>query len=156
MKSSYKRFNAFFEQLSPFAPVFIRLLISFHLVYGTHDKIFSIEVMQGIGSWFQTQGIPFPFFSAYLSAYSQFICGSLFGLGLFARPAAFTMVINFICAIGFAHIGDTYTNTFPALAMLAGSFFLLFNGAGSISIDSFRDDLNKLNQKENWDVRDGF
>lgn len=156
MNASYKSINTFFDHLSPVAPLFIRLLIGFHLIYGTHDKIFSTEAMQGIGNWFQTQGIPFPLFSAYLSAYSQFICGSLFGLGLFARPAALTMVINFICAIGFAHIGDTYPNTFPALAMLAGSFFLLFNGAGSISIDSFKDDHNKLKKAEGWDVRDGF
>jgi putative oxidoreductase len=152
----YKNLNSFFERLSPFAPMFIRLLIGFHLIYGTHDKIFSIEAMQGIGSWFQTQGIPFPFFSAYLSAYCQFICGSFFILGLFTRVVGLVMVINFICAIGFAHIGDTYPNTFPAVVMLAGSLFLLFNGAGNISIDSFRNDLNKLNQIESWDTRDGF
>ncbi|MBY0434603.1 MAG: DoxX family protein [Cyclobacteriaceae bacterium] len=151
----HKNFNAFFERLSPFAPVFIRLLIGFHLVYGTHDKIFSAEAMQGIGGWFQTQGIPFPFFSAYLSAYCQFICGLLFILGFLTHAAGIVMVINFICAIGFVHIGDTYTNTFPAITMLAGSLFLLFSGAGSISIDRVRDDLNKLNL-ESWDVRDGF
>lgn len=151
-----KKFNSFFNRLSPFAPVFIRLLIGFHLIYGTYDKIFSIEAMQGIGSWFQTQGIPIPLFSAYISAYCQFICGSLFILGLFTRVAGFVMFINFICAIGFAHMGDTYPNTFPALAMLAGSLFLLFNGAGNTSIDSFRNDLNKLKQIESWDTRDGF
>ena len=136
--------------------MFIRLLIGFHLIYGTHDKIFDTELMHGIGSWFQTQGIPFPFFSAYLSAYSQFICGVLFLIGLVTRIGALIMVINFICAIVFVHLADTYDNTFPALVMLAGSFYLIFNGAGTISIDSFRHDIDKINQIESLDSRDGF
>lgn len=91
--------------------------------------------MRSIASWFQAQGIPLPVFSAYLSAYSQCLCGFLFIIGLFTRPAGFIMVINFTCAIGFVHIGDTYQNTFPALVMLSGSWFLLLNGAGAYSID---------------------
>lgn len=129
-------FNAFFERFHFLAPLFIRLLIGFHLIYGTHDKIFSTEAMQGIDSWFQTQGIPFPLFSAYLSAYSQFICGVLSIVGLFMRIAGLTMVINFVCAIAFVHIGDAYTNTFPAWVMLSGSSYLLFNGAGKFALDN--------------------
>jgi putative oxidoreductase len=130
-----KNFNAFFERFSFLAPLLIRLLTGFHLVYGTHDKIFSSKSMQSIGSWFQTQGIPLPLFSAYLSAYCQFLCGLLFIAGLFTRVAGLVMVINFVCAIAFVHIGDTYNNTFPALVMLSGSLYLLLNGAGRIAID---------------------
>lgn len=135
----YKKFNAFFERFSFLAPLFIRLLIGFHLVYGTHDKIFNAKSMQSIGSWFQTQGIPFPFFSAYLSAYCQFLCGLLFITGIFTRVAGLVMIINFVCAIIFVHIGDTYNNSFPALVMLSGSLYLLFNGAGRIAVEGNKD-----------------
>jgi putative oxidoreductase len=130
-----KNFNTFFERFSFLAPLFIRLLVGFHLIHGTYDKIFSAKSMQNIGSWFQTQGIPFPLFSAYLSAYCQFICGLLFIVGLFTRVAGLVMVINFVSAIAFVHLSDTYTNTFPALVMLSGSLYLLLNGAGGIAID---------------------
>lgn len=135
----YRNFNAFFERFSFLAPLIIRLLIGFHLVYGTHDKIFSTKSMLSIISWFQTQGIPFPSFSAYLSAYCQFFCGLLFLVGIFTRMAGLIMVINFVCAIAFVHIGDTYSNTFPALVMLSGSLYLLFNGAGSMAVERNKD-----------------
>jgi len=131
----YKIFNDFFERFRFFAPLFIRLLLGFHLIYGTHDKIFNAKSMHGIGNWFQTQGIPFPFFSAYLSVYCQFICGLLFIIGLFTRMAGLVMVINFVCAIAFVHIGDNYSNSFPALVMLSGSFSLLVNGAGRLALE---------------------
>ena len=133
----HKNFNTFFEQLSFIGPLFIRLLIGFHLIYGTHDRIFSRVAMQGINDWFQTQSIPFPLLSAYLSVYCQFVCGMLFIIGLFTRMAGFVMIINFICAIAFVHIGDTYTNTFPALVMFSGSLYVLFNGAGRMALDKY-------------------
>jgi putative oxidoreductase len=131
----YKQLNHFFTTKSSIAPIFIRLLIGFHLLYGTHDKIFNAEAMQGIGGYFQAIGIPAPGLSAYLSAGAQFLCGICFLIGVLVRPAALVMVFNFFVAIGFAHIGDTYQDMFPALVMLLGSLFLLFNGAGRFSID---------------------
>jgi putative oxidoreductase len=131
----YKKFIDFFVSKAQVAPVFIRLLVGFHLVYGTHDKIFDPEAMHGIGGYFESIGIPAPVVSAYLSAWGQFLCGICYLAGAFVRPAALVMVFNFAVAILFAHTGDTYQHTFPALAMLSGSLFLLFNGAGKLSVD---------------------
>lgn len=46
------------------------------------------------------------------------------------------MIINFIAAIIIAHIGDTYSNMFPALMMLAAACFFLLHGAGKLSVES--------------------
>ncbi|MBV6643863.1 MAG: DoxX family protein [Cyclobacteriaceae bacterium] len=75
-------------------------------------------------------------FSALVSVIAQFIAGCLFLVGFQVRWAALLMMINFVIAIVAVHIGDSYTNTFPALTILAGSVFLFMNGAGRFSIDS--------------------
>jgi putative oxidoreductase len=131
----YTKFIHFFKDKAHMAPVFIRLLIGFHLVYGTHDKIFDMEAMRNIGAYFQSIGIPASTLSAYISAGAQFLCGICYLLGAFVRPAALIMVVNFVVAILFAHIGDAYQALFPALVMLLCSLFLLFNGAGCFSVD---------------------
>jgi putative oxidoreductase len=132
----YKKFTQFFDDKVRIAPLFIRLLIGFHLVYGTHDKIFDAEAMRSIGGFFESIHIPAPLFSACVSAWAQFLCGVCYLAGVFVRPAALIMVFNFGVAILFAHIGDAYQNTFPALTMLCGSLCLLYDGAGKFSVDN--------------------
>ena len=123
------------EKYKEYGVIFIRLIIGFHLVYGTQDNVFSYARMQEFAGFLQVRGMPFPLFSAFLSAYAQFICGILFILGAATRYAAVTMVINFIAAVFIAHIGDTYPNTFPALMMLSAACFFLVHGAGKLSLD---------------------
>ncbi|MDQ3041454.1 MAG: DoxX family protein, partial [Acidobacteriota bacterium] len=81
------------------------------------------------------KNVPFPLFSAYLSAYAQMICGISILLGAFVRPFAVLFIINFIAAVIIAHIGDSFRAMFPALMMIAAGFFFLFNGAGKLSVD---------------------
>jgi putative oxidoreductase len=134
----FKKFYQFFDNKAFIAPIFIRLLIGFHLVYGTHDKVFDPTAMRGIGQVFESLHIPLPLFSAYLSAGAQLICGVLFLLGAWVRPAAAVMVFNFVVAILAAHLGDKYPAVFPAWAMLCGALFLLFNGAGAWSVEGLK------------------
>lgn len=125
----------FLEKYKDYAAVFIRLIIGFHLVYGTQDNVFSFARMEEFAGFLEARGVPLPLFSAFLSAYAQFICGILFILGAFVRHAAVVMIINFILALVIAHVGDSYPNMFPALMMLAAACFFLLNGAGKLSID---------------------
>jgi putative oxidoreductase len=124
------------EKYKEYGVIFIRLIVGFHLIYGTQDNVFSYARMEEFAGFLSVRGVPFPLFSAFLSAYSQFICGILFIVGLATRYAAVVMIINFIAALIIAHIGDTYPNMFPALMMLAASCFLLVHGAGKLSVDS--------------------
>ncbi|HEX8492506.1 MAG TPA: DoxX family protein [Pyrinomonadaceae bacterium] len=124
------------EKYKEYGVIFIRLIVGFHLIYGTQDNVFSSARMEEFASFLSARGVPFPLFSAFLSAYAQFICGGLFIVGAATRYAAIVMMINFIAAIIIAHIGDTYPNMFPALMMLAAACFFLLHGAGKLSVDN--------------------
>ena len=123
------------DKFKEYGPIFIRLVIGFHLVYGTQDNVFSYARMEEFAAFLSAHNVPFPLFSAFLSAYAQFICGILFIVGAATRYAALVMIINFIAAILIAHLGDPYPAKFPALMMLAGACFLFLHGAGELSVD---------------------
>ena len=124
------------EKYREYGVIFIRLIVGFHLIYGTQDNVFSYARMEEFAGFLSVRGVPFPLFAAFLSVYAQFICGILFIVGLVTRYAAVIMIINFIAAIIIAHIGDKYPNMFPALMMLAAACFLFVHGAGKASLDS--------------------
>jgi putative oxidoreductase len=81
--------------------------------------------------------VPLPLLAAHISAYAQFVCGVLYVLGLFVRPAALVMVINFVAALVIAHLDTPLDAARLALCMLFSSLFLLFNGAGALSLDNY-------------------
>jgi putative oxidoreductase len=125
----------FFERHREKGAFFVRLVVGFVLVYGTQDNVFSHERMLEFRDFLAMRKVPLPLFAAYLSAYAQFACGILYVLGLFVRPAALVMVINFVAAIVIAHLDTPLDATRLALLMLFSSLFLLFNGAGALSLD---------------------
>ena len=124
------------EKYKEFGVIFIRLIVGFHLIYGTQDNVFSYARMEEFAGFLSARNVPFPLFSAFLSAYAQFVCGILFIVGLWTRYAAVVMIINFVAALIIAHVGDTYPNMFPALMMLAAACFFLLHGAGRLSVES--------------------
>ncbi|HEX8147570.1 MAG TPA: DoxX family protein [Pyrinomonadaceae bacterium] len=125
----------FFERHREKGAFFVRLAVGFILVYGTQDNVFSHERMIEFRDFLAARRVPFPLFSAYLSAYAQFSCGILYVLGLFVRPAAAVMVINFVAALVIAHLDAPLDAARLALCMLFSSLFLLFHGAGALSLD---------------------
>ena len=126
------------EKYKEYGVVFIRLIVGFHLIYGTQDNVFSFARMEEFAGFLSARGVPSPLFSAFLSAYAQFVCGILIILGAATRYAAVVLIVNFIAALVIAHIGDTYANMFPALMMLAAACFFFVHGAGKLSVDSMR------------------
>lgn len=126
---------SFFERHREKGAVFVRLVVGFVLVYGTQDNVFSHERMLEFRDFIAARGVPLPLFAAHLSAYAQFACGILFAVGLFVRPAALLMVINFVAALVIAHLDTPLDAARLALCMLFSSLFLLFNGAGALSLD---------------------
>lgn len=119
-------------------PLFIRLAIGWHLVYGTQDNVFSAARMAEFRDFLAQQGFAYPDLMAPLSAYAQFVCGLLYLVGLFTRPAAAVMVFNFIVALWMVHRGRPYPENALAILMLCGSLFLLFHGPGRVSLDRQR------------------
>lgn len=115
----------------------IRLAVGVRLVEGTQDNVFSHERMEEFARFLAAHGTPAPTLGAYLSAYAQFICGILFIVGFFTRPAAFVMTVNFICALLIAHRATPFLQTWQAVMMLAAALFFLFCGPGGLSLDRF-------------------
>ena len=126
---------SFFERHREKGAFFVRLVVGFILVYGTQDNVFSNERMLEFRDFLAARGVPLPLLAAHVSAYAQFVCGILYVLGLFVRPAALVMVINFVAALVIAHLDTPLDDARLALCMLFSSLFLLFNGAGALSLD---------------------
>ena len=135
MPNFINRIDRYFESRKDYGAIFLRLIIGWRLIDGTQDNVFSWTRMIEFRDFLQNHGVPLPLVAANVSVYAQFICGILYILGAFIRPAALVMVINFIAALIIAHIGTTFQQSFEALMMLFGSLFFLFYGAGRISVD---------------------
>jgi putative oxidoreductase len=119
-----------FEKRREFGMFFVRLVVGVHLIVGTADNVFSWARMLEFRDFLASRGVPFPLFGANLSVYAQLICGILFILGLFIRPAAVVMIVNFICALLIAHRVGGYQPASGALFMLFSSIAFLIHGAG--------------------------
>ena len=127
---------AFLARNAEIGPLFVRLIVGWHLVYGTQDNVFEYARMMEFRDFLARLGFPTPLFSAYLSAYAQFVCGILYIVGLFTRPAAAVMVFNFVVALVMVHRNQTYPQAALAMIMLFCSLFLLFHGAGRLALDN--------------------
>jgi len=120
------------------APLFLRLFLSFVLIYGTADNVFSHERMMEFRDFCAKYGFPYPTASAYISAYGQFITGILLALGLFTRPASLVVIINFVIALLMVHLRLPFNANIAPLAMLMGGVFFLLYGAPRYSLDARR------------------
>ncbi len=129
-----KKLNSFLDKYSKYGEVFIRIILGFHLIYGTQDNVFSWDRMLEFSDFLTGFGFPLPLLSAIVSVYAQFLSGIMYVIGFHVRIAAMIMVFNFTVAILMVHIGDSYPGMFPAIVMLAGSLYLLFNGSKVLKI----------------------
>lgn len=127
---------SYFERHREVGALVIRLFAGGTIVYMSQDNVFSWERMLEFRDFLAARGVLVPLFAACLSVYVQFACGILFLLGLFTRWAAIAMVVNFVAAIVIVHLDLPLQAAIPPGAMLACSLFLLFNGAGRLSLDA--------------------
>jgi putative oxidoreductase len=131
------RLNQFFDRRKDYGAIFLRLLIGWRLIDGTQDNVFSWDRMLEFKVFLEQHNFAFPLAAAVVSVYAQFICGLLYIVGLFVRPAAIIMILNFTVALLTVHWGTTFFDSFQALMMFFGSIFFLFNGAGKLSLDKW-------------------
>src|SRR5438270_13224596 len=127
----------FLDRLQPLALFVMRLALgAVMLVHGYH-KVFGglhrhVEMVTHLG---------LPAWSAYLSAYTEFLGGLLILLGLFTRIAALGICTDLSVAILKVHLHNGLMGPggyeFP-LAVAALAFGLIFFGGGSIAIDHVR------------------
>jgi putative oxidoreductase len=135
MKNFLQSLNRSLARFTPYAPLPIRLLLGWHLVYGVQDNVLSYARMLEFRDFLLQNGFPVPLLSAHVSVYVQLLCGVSYLAGLFTRVAAGLMIFNFVVALLMVHVGGPYVAAFPALVMLGGAIFLLLNGPGRPSVD---------------------
>ena len=128
---------AWLDERREWGVVILRLVFGCWLIYGTQDNVFHEERMIEFQRFIAGHGFPFPVVGAHVSAYAQFIGGILYVVGAAVRPAAAVMIVNFLFALGIAHRSTPLAADMPPLGMLAVASFLLFYGAGPLSLDAW-------------------
>lgn len=116
----------------------LRVFYGVILVWGVQDNVFHREHMEAFTKFVEQNGFPAPVFSAYLSAYAQFIAGLMIALGFLTRFAAAVMAINFIVALAMVHVGLPFSANIPPLSMLCLAVLLVIGGPGMFSVDAKR------------------
>ncbi len=116
-----------------------RLFMGGRIFLGVWDNVVSSEKMTEFTKFLDGFGVPYPTLSAPLSVYAQLICGLLIVVGLQTRFVAFLMMINFMVAFFVVDRHLTMEEMTPVLAMLFGSFLLIFEGGGRFSLDAVLD-----------------
>ena len=92
---------------------------------------------------FENIGFPYPAFIAGFVGSFEILCGTMILLGFLTRLASIPLIIIMIVAISTTKISILLNNGFWKMmhesrtdfSMLAGSIFLLINGAGNWSFD---------------------
>jgi putative oxidoreductase len=117
-------------------PLLFRLFVGYMFFELGWAKLQNLE---GFAERFAGWGIPYPAFSAALSAYTECIGGALLVVGLFTRIASIPLIINMVVAIAtvkMARVGslEDFVELDEPLYIL-GFFWLLIAGPGGVSLD---------------------
>ena len=119
------------------APLVVRLVFGYFWLETGWAKLHNLD---GFGARFVDWGIPLPYFSAAVSAWTEFLGGGLIMLGLFTRLVSVPMIINMIVAIGLVVIKnvsdlDGFVELDEVVYILIFLYFLAA-GPGAISLDT--------------------
>lgn len=124
----------YLDRIQPLALLVMRLTLGVVMVvHGFHKVFGGLHHFAGM-----VAGFGFPYWLAYVSAFTEFLGGLLIIAGLFTRFVAFALVIDMAVAIWKVHwhnglTGDHGIELPLAYATLA--FALIFFGSGPISVD---------------------
>jgi putative oxidoreductase len=124
------------ERLIWLAPLLIRVVFGYFWLETGWAKLHNLD---GFTARFEQWGIPFPAFSAGLSAWAEFIGGALMIAGLATRATMVAMIINMLVAMALVVLPtistlDEFVELDETLYVLV-FFWLLLAGPGKASVD---------------------
>lgn len=127
----------FADSLYWLAPLVVRLFFGYFWLETGWAKLHNLAAFtERFIGW----GIPFPAFSAALSAGTEFVAGGLIMIGLLTRLAAIPLIINMVVAIAVVVIKNVGSfDDFVELdefTYILIFFWLLMAGPGKVSIDT--------------------
>lgn len=110
--------------------------------------------LAGFTARFVDWGIPFPAFSAGMSAGVEFVGGGLIMLGLLTRLTSIAMIVNMLVAIGLVaiknvHAFDDFVELDEFVYILI-FFWLLLAGPGKASVDAWLARRFKVAPETGW------
>lgn len=95
--------------------------------------------LAGVGQWMESIGLAPGYLMAVMAGSAEFFGGLALILGLLARPAAAVLAVTMLVAIVTVHLANGFfmsNNGYEfALALMAASVAVLFEGAGKLSLD---------------------
>jgi putative oxidoreductase len=126
------------DQQEWFAQLLVRLFVGYFFMETGWGKLHNLD---GFAQRFAGWGIPYPYFNAALSAYTEFIGGWLTIIGLGTRLISIPMIINMLVAILKVNLKrvssiDDFVELDEPLYALA-YLWLLLSGPGWVSVDFF-------------------
>ncbi|EZH81543.1 MAG: DoxX family protein [Pseudomonas sp.] len=96
--------------------------------------------LAGVAQWMESIGLAPGYLMALMAGSAEFFGGVALIIGLLVRPAAAVLAVTMLVAIFTVHLANGFfmsNNGYEfALALLAISVALVFEGAGKLSIDS--------------------
>ena len=125
------------DSLDWLAPLVVRLFFGYFWLETGWAKLHNLDAFtERFIGW----GIPFPAFSASLSAGMEFVGGGLIMIGLLTRLTAIPMIINMVVAIALVvikNVGsfDDFVELDEFMYILI-FFWLLMTGPGKVSVDT--------------------
>jgi putative oxidoreductase len=136
LSSLYANFVRVVAGLDWLAPLLIRLIFGYFWLETGWAKLHNLE---GFSTRFMEWGIPFPAFSASLSAWTELLGGALMMLGLATRLTMIPMIINMAVALALVVLPqistiDEFVELDETLYILV-FVWLLIVGAGRVSLD---------------------
>ena len=134
------------------APLPLRLILGFGLMYHGFPKLFSSEGHAGFVGMLQGIGVPAPDLMAYVVGAVEFFGGLMIFVGAFVAVAAVLNIVNMLVAMFTVHLPNGFnfihitgmTESGPTFGMpgyevnllyIAGLAALLLGGAGAASVD---------------------
>ena len=95
--------------------------------------------LEGVGQWMESIGLAPGYLMALMAGSAEFFGGVALIIGLLVRPAAAVLAVTMLVAIFTVHLANGFfmsNNGYEfALALLAISVALVFEGAGKLSLD---------------------
>ena len=95
--------------------------------------------LEGVGQWMESIGLAPGYLMALMAGSAEFFGGLALIVGLLVRPAAAVLAVTMLVAIFTVHLANGFfmsNNGYEfALALLAISVALVFEGAGKLSLD---------------------
>lgn len=132
------RLLAFLHRIQWLGPLVVRVVFGY---FWLETGIAKVHNLDGFTQRFVGWGIPFPAFSAGLSAWTELLGGLLIMLGLFTRLVCIPMLINMAVAVALVVSAnltslDDYVEADEIVYSLI-FFWLLIAGPGKASLDTW-------------------